>query len=419
MKLKSRVPVQLSNVVLMLILGGLQTVMPLSTDLYLPGLPAIARDLNVSPGAAQFTLAVFMIGVAVGQVAYGPITDKYGRKKPLLFGLAVYILGALVCTLATTINLLIGGRFLQALGASAAAVITPAIARDLWSGKTLADRLSLLFLVVGVAPLLAPSLGGLILIQWDWHGLFWCLVAFGLLVTLAVTLLPETSSPRERAQVRLHDAAGTYATLLRNVPFILYVLTGACLAGCLLAFITGSSFMYIEALGVTPRLFAVLFSLTATGFIGATQLNRFLLRRLSLSTITRGAVTLLLLLALLLLAVVASGQANTFLLTALLFVLSGAIGCAFPNLAALAFGHVKERIGSAAALQGTLQSVFGGLAGTLVGALANGATLPVIDIMTGFAVFAVIFLFAAQRRQVESGIVSPDFPIPAQRMEIH
>jgi DHA1 family bicyclomycin/chloramphenicol resistance-like MFS transporter len=399
MNLKPHRAVPLSNVILTLILGSLQTIMPLSTDLYLPALPTIARDLNVSPGAAQFTLAVFLIGVAIGQVAYGPITDKYGRKTPLLLGLAVYMLGSLVCAIAPTINILIGGRFLQALGASASAVITPSIARDLWSGKTLADRLSLLFLVVGAAPLLAPSLGGLLLTQWNWHALFWCLVLFGLLVTLAVTRLSETSSPHERAGARLRDAASTYASLLRNPPFLLYVLTGACLAGCLLAFITGASFIYIEGFGVNPTEFAVLFSLTATGFVAATQINRLLLRHLSLNAITRGAVIVLLLLALLLLAVVASGGANKYLFTALLFVLSGAIGCAFPNLAALAFGTVQERMGSAAALQGTLQSVFGGVAGALVSVLANGATLPVIAIMSGFALFALIFLFAAQRRQ--------------------
>jgi DHA1 family bicyclomycin/chloramphenicol resistance-like MFS transporter len=179
----------------MAILGGLQTIMPISTDLYLPALPTIARDLNVSAGAAQFTLAVFMLGVAIGQVVYGPVTDKYGRKKPLLVGLAVYILGALVCALAPTIDTMIGGRFLQALGASAGSVIAIAVARDLWSDKTLTDRLSLLFLVIGVAPILAPSLGGLILTRWDWHGLFWFLVAFGLLVTVTVCCCPKHPRP--------------------------------------------------------------------------------------------------------------------------------------------------------------------------------------------------------------------------------
>jgi DHA1 family bicyclomycin/chloramphenicol resistance-like MFS transporter len=147
---KSYAPIGLSSALVTLILGGLQAVMPISTDLYLPGLPTIARDLNVSPGAAQFTMAIFMIGVAIGQVVYGPVTDRYGRKKPLFVGLTIYILGAVICALAPTINTLLGGRFLQALGASAGAVITNAIARDLWSGKILADRLSLLILVLGL-----------------------------------------------------------------------------------------------------------------------------------------------------------------------------------------------------------------------------------------------------------------------------
>ena len=147
------------NTVLMLILGSIQAIMPISIDLYLPSLPTIAHNYNVLPGAVQFTLAIFMIGVAVGQVFYGPITDKYGRKPPLYVGFGMYIIGALICATAPSITVLIGGRFLHALGASAGTVISGAIARDLWRGKELASRLSLLMLVLGVAPILAPSLG--------------------------------------------------------------------------------------------------------------------------------------------------------------------------------------------------------------------------------------------------------------------
>lgn len=402
MNLKSSAPIRLSSALLTLSLGGLQTVMPLSTDLYLPGLPTIAHDLNVRPGAVQFTLAVFLIGVAIGQVVYGPITDKYGRKKPLFFGLIVYIFGAMACALAPTITTLMVGRFLQALGASSSAVITFAIARDLWSGKMLADRLSLLVLVLGLAPILAPSLGGLILAQWNWRGLFWFLAAFGVLATMIVTVLPETSSPQERTEARLRDAARTYTILLYNTPFMLYILTGACSVGMLLAYITGSSFIYIETLGITPGLFAVLFGVNAMGFVGASQLNRVFLRSLSLSSVTRGAVITSVLLGLLLLAVEASGYASTLTLTVLFFALSGTIGCTLPNIAALAFGTVRERMGSAAALQGTLQSVFGGVAGGLVGVLANGTTMPVIGIITGFAALGAVFMTVAHRRQLEA-----------------
>jgi MFS transporter, DHA1 family, multidrug resistance protein len=286
---------------------------------------------------------------------------------------------------------------LQALGASASAVITAAIARDLWSGKVLADRLSLLFLVVGFAPIVAPSLGSVILLLLNWHGLFWFLVVFGLVVALSVTALPETSSPLERKQTRLRDAAGSYLLLVRNTPFILYVLTGACLVGVLFTHITGSSFLYINTLNVTPGQFAALFSFTALGFIGATQFNRLLLKRMSLFSIVRAAVIAAVICSLLLLLVVLSGFATIVSLTLLLFALSAALGCAFPNVAALAFSTVQERLGSASALQGTMQSVFGGIAGGLVSALGNAATLPLMGIMAGFAILAAVFLMAAHR----------------------
>jgi len=175
------------------------------------------------------------------------------------------------------------------------------------------------------------------------------------------------------------------------------VLTGACSVAVLFAYITGSSFLYIEALGVTPSLFALLFGLGAFGFIGASQLNRLLLRRVSLSIITRTATSVAVLLAVLLLVIVASGYAGVYSLWPLLFLLQAALGCILPNIAALAFGHVRERMGSASALQGTTQSLFGAVSGTLVGALSNGETLPMMGVIAGFAVLAAVFLFSANR----------------------
>lgn len=396
---KSQSSTRLSGLLLMVILGCLQTVMPMSTDLYLSSLPTIASDLNVSPGAAQFTMAIFLIGVAIGQIFYGPLTDKYGRKRPLTIGLGIYILGSLACALAPSIEVLIAGRFIQALGAAASAVIAAAIARDLWSGKQLADRLSLHFLIVGVAPILAPSFGGLILTQLSWHGLFWFLFAFGAAVALSVSLLPETSSAQERSEVRLQDALKTYISLFGNTRFMLYVLAGSCAVAMLMTYITGSSFIYIEDLGVTPTMFGVLFGVNAMGFIGASQLNRLLLRRFSLLSITRGAVTGGVITSLVLLVTIASGYGTTFSLTLLFILFSAAIGFTLPNNAALAFGTVHERMGSASALQGTTQSLFGAIAGALVGTFGNGATLPVIVISLVFALLALAFLISAQRLQ--------------------
>ncbi len=386
----------LSLLVLTIILGSVQAIMPMSIDLYLPALPTIANELNVTAGSVQFTVAIFMIGVALGQVVYGPITDKFGRKKPLLFGFGLYVIGAIICASAPTITWLVVGRFIQALGASAGAVISSAIARDLWSGKMLADRLSLLVLVLGVAPILAPSLGGVILGQWDWHGLFWFLVLYGVVVASAVTFLPETSSATERSDVRLADAGHTYLAIMRNVPFMLYVLTGACAIGMLLTYITSSSFIYIEMLGTSPSTFGMIFGINAIGFVGAAQLNRILLRRFRLEQMAHIALAVAIVVGAALAVLEQSGFASVTTVTMLFSLLGMCVGFSMPNIAALAFGHIKERMGSASALQGTTQSVVGGIAGTLVGLLSNGSIIPTALIIGGFASVASVLLVIAQ-----------------------
>lgn len=381
-------PRALHPVLLMIILGSIQAIMPISIDLYLPSLPTIAREFAVPNGSVQFTLAVFLLGVGIGQVVYGPITDKYGRKRPLLFGFAVYIVGAFVCAQSTSIEMLIGGRFLQALGASAGSVISSAIARDLWSGKTLADRLSVLMLVLGAAPILAPSLGGVLLAIWDWHGVFWVLVGYGLLMAGAVTLLPETSSAQERATVELQQAVHTYASILRNTPFLLYVVTASCSSGMLMSYITSSSFLYIDMLGATPREFGIFFGINAMGLIGAAQLNRFALRRWSLTTIAQGALRSVLCVVVLMAVIAWSVPLSAPLLSALFFLLTTSLGFLMPNIAALAFGHIRERMGSASALQGTIQSLTGGIAGVSIGILSNGSVWPVIMVIGGWSILA-------------------------------
>ena len=386
------------NTVLMLILGSIQAIMPISIDLYLPSLPTIAHEYNVLPGAVQFTLAIFMIGVAVGQLFYGPITDKYGRKPPLYVGFGMYIVGALICATAPNITMLTGGRFLQALGASAGTVISGAIARDLWRGKELASRLSLLMLVLGVAPILAPSLGGVILAFWDWHGVFWVLVGYGIIMMSALTLLPETSSASERATVQLRAAPHAYLTILRNAPFMWYVVVASCASAMLMSYITSSSFLYIEMLAVTPRQFGIFFGINAVGLIGASQLNRVALRHFRLEYIAQRAFVSTVTVATLMLIVVASGMVNIITVSVLFFLLCMSVGFIMPNIAALAFGHIHGRMGSASAVQGTIQSIVGGLAGTLIGVLSNGTMWPIAGVIGSAAVCGAVFLFVTQRR---------------------
>lgn len=386
------------NTVLMLILGSIQAVMPISIDLYLPSLPTIAHEYNVLPGAVQFTLAIFLIGVAVGQLFYGPITDKYGRKPPLYVGFGMYIAGAVLCATAPSINVLIGGRFLQALGASAGTVISGAIARDLWRGKELASRLSLLMLVLGVAPILAPSLGSVILTFWDWHGVFWVLVGYGVVMLSCLRLLPETSAATERATVQLRDAPRAYLAILHNTPFMLYVVVAASASAMLMSYITSSSFLYIEMLAVTPRQFGVFFGINALGLISASQLNRVALRYFRLDQIAQRAFVSTVSVAMLMVIVVASGWVNLVTVSVLFFLLCMSVGFIMPNIAALAFGHIHGRMGSASALQGTIQSIVGGLAGTLIGVFSNGTMWPIVGVIGSAAVCGALVLVVTQQR---------------------
>ena len=387
---------------LTLILGGLQAFGPLSIDMYLPGLPTIARDLGVSDGAAQFTLSAFLIGMALGQASYGPATDKYGRKKPLLFGVALYVLASVICARSPSIEVLILGRFLQALGASAGAVITTAIVRDLYSGREAADRFSLLMLVMGVAPILAPLLGGLILSRFDWHALFWMLAGLGVLCWLSVTGLTEPSRAAERAQARLRDAAGTYLALLRQAPFMTYALGGAFASSAMFAYISGSSFVFIGALHVSPGVYSLLFGLNALGLIAASQVNRALIRRFPLARITGVANSFTLLFALGLGLVTLTGHAAVLTLAPLLLGLLITLGFTFPNTTTLALDNVRTRLGSAAALRGTLQFVISGLAGSAVGVLSNGAFperpgLAMAVVIVACALLSTLFLALARR----------------------
>lgn len=395
-------PARRQAVLLTLILGGLQAFGPLSIDMYLPGLPTIARDLRVDEGTAQFTLSAFLLGMALGQAAYGPVTDKYGRRRPLLFGVAVYVLASVLCALAPTAPLLIAGRFLQALGASAGAVITTAVVRDLWRGKEAADRFSLLMLVMGVAPILAPLLGGLILARFEWHAIFWTLAGLGVLCLAAVFALPETSSPESRAGVRLRDAAGTYLDLLRNAPFVAYALAGSFASCTLFAYISGSSFVFIETLGLTPGLYSVLFGANALGLIVASQVNRALLRRGSLNGIAAGASAATLGFALLLVLVTLTGNASVWTLAPLLFGLLSSLGLTFPNTTTLALEHVRVRMGSASALRGTIQFALAGGAGSLVGLLADGTALPMTGVMAVSAVLSAVCLWLGRRFSVSA-----------------
>jgi MFS transporter, DHA1 family, multidrug resistance protein len=262
-----------------LILGALTAFAPMSIDMYLPALPEIGRSLGADTASVQLTLSAFFIGLAVGQAIYGPLADRFGRKGPLYFGLIVYIAASIGCALASDIQALIGLRLVQALGGCVGIVIARAVVRDLYGHQESARMFSVLMLVMGVAPILAPLLGGYVLIWFGWRAIFWVLALFGLSCLIAAALILPETRPAHTMKPNVLSAIAGYGRLLVDRRFIGYTLAGGLAQAGLFAYISGSPFVFIEVFGVPAQHYGWLFGLNALGLIVASQINRRLLSR--------------------------------------------------------------------------------------------------------------------------------------------
>ncbi|MBY4212360.1 multidrug effflux MFS transporter [Rhodococcus fascians] len=357
-----------------LVLGALIALGPLTIDMYLPALPAIAEDLNTPSSAVQLTLAGTLVGLALGQLVIGPLSDIVGRRLPLIVGTGVHILASLACIVAPNIAVLGGLRVIQGLGAAAAAVVAMAIVRDLFSGRAAATVLSRLMLVMGVAPVLAPSLGGAVLLVGSWRLVFAALAIMGVaLMTLAIVSLRESLPPERRRASGVMPVLRTYLSLLRDTQFVVLVMVAALAMSALFAYVAGSSFVLQEEFGLDEQQFAIVFAAGAISLIGASQLNVLLLGRFApvqivLSALSFGVVAGAVMVVL---AVTGVGGMAGFVVP-LWFVL-GAVGFVMPNAPALALSRHGEAAGGAAALLGAAQFGLGAIVAPIVGALGNDA----------------------------------------------
>ncbi|MGH8459545.1 MAG: multidrug effflux MFS transporter, partial [Nevskiales bacterium] len=273
-----------------LILGAVVAIGPLSIDMYLPGLPTLERYFHSDATAAQLSLAVFFAGLAIGQLIYGPVSDRFGRRTPLLVGLGIYVIATLGCALAPSMEALIGLRFLQALGGCAGVVMTRAMVRDRFPPQDMAHILSLLILVIGIAPILAPILGSVVLQHLGWQAIFHFQTVYGALCFAAVlACIAETHHPRN-ATLSLRSALSGYAHLLSHRRFMGYALSGGTAQGGMFAYISVSSFVFIEVYGLSPGAYGWLFGANAFGLIAASQVNRWMLDRHPARKVLRGAI---------------------------------------------------------------------------------------------------------------------------------
>ncbi|BDV43592.1 Bcr/CflA family drug resistance efflux transporter [Geotalea uraniireducens] len=367
---------------MVLILGALTAFSSMSIDMYLPAFPQIAGDLRVPLGTVQLSVSAFLFGSAAGQLFYGPLADRWGRRRPLLWGLALYVASTIGCATVHTGGGLLFWRVVMAVGGGAGMVISRAVVRDLYDTAEAARMFSLLMLVMGAAPILAPIFGGQLLLVTGWRGIFGFLGVFGVASIIAAALgLPESLPAERRSRRGFAEMTAIYGRLLRHRRYRRYAVALGCVAGINFAYISGAPFFFIELHGVTPQQFGLFFGANACGLIGASQVNRRLLRRFSAQRILHGAFTVNVVAALLLTGSVLSGVGGFPAQVVLIFVCLSMTGLLYPNVTALALAPFDQAAGSASALLGTIQYALGATAGVLVDLLAGGTALPMIVTM--------------------------------------
>ena len=390
---------------LAVILGALTAIGPLAIDMYLPALPGIARELGVPIAAVQASLASYFVGISLGQALYGPLSDRLGRKPALYIGLAIFTGASLGCAFTTNVTQLVVFRFLQALGGCAPLVVPRAVVRDYFDGRESVRMLSMLILVMGLGPILAPFVGGQLLIRFGWRSVFFVLAGYGLtLLVLAGTLLPESLRPEQRRRESVQAIAATYLRILRDREYLGWVLSGGLVFSGLLAYISGSSFVFIELFHVPPERFGLYFGTNAIGLMIASQVNRYLASRVAPEVIVRTALPIAVVAGLTLLVDAYTGFGGFAGILVPLFCFIACHGFTAPNTTALAMSPYGAVAGSASALMGTLQFVLGAAAGSLVSAFGNGTPLPFAAVIAGCAVAAFLAHRTLPRPHVAAGL---------------
>lgn len=378
---------------LVVTLGALSGFAPLAVDMYLPAFPRIASDLGTSVSNVQLTLSLFLAGLAVGQVLWGTLSDHWGRRSPILLGCLVFAAAAIVCAVGNSVASMIVSRFLMGVGGSAGVVVSRAVVRDLFDETESARFYSMMMIIGGLAPIVAPFLGGILLTFSTWRTIFWVVAAFGLLCGGAVAFnLPETLSPQHRATGDVAAVLGRYGKLLIMPRFIVPTLAVAFTSGALFAYISGSSFVFIRFYGVSPQVYGCIFACNAGGLYGCGQMNRWLLRRFASRKILIRASVFNALAGGLLLTAALTGLGGFWVFLGLVFLCESSLALIFPNAAAVVMKPFAHQAGSASALMGTLQYAVGATSGALVGAFYNGTAIPMALLIAASSVLSCLIL---------------------------
>ncbi|MDQ6530636.1 multidrug effflux MFS transporter [Flavobacterium sp. LHD-85] len=383
---------------LILILGSLTALGPFSIDMYLPGFSGIAKDLNTTVAKVSMSLSSYFIGISAGQLLYGPLLDRFGRKKPLFVGLLVYILASLGCIYVADIDSFIMLRFVQAIGSCAATVASVAMVRDLFPVKDIPKVFSLLMLVVGLSPMLAPTIGGYVTEDLGWHAVFFILMCMGIVVLTASQFgLPNTYKPDTSISLKPKPILSNFLLVLKEPQFYTYAFTGAVAFSGLFSYVAASPLVFMDIYKVDAKTYGWIFALMSVSFIGSSQLNSMLLKRFSSEQMIFGALISQSVISIIFLILALNDLLGLYQTIGMLFLFLACLGISNPNTAGLTLAPFAKNTGSASALMGAIQLGIGALASFAVGVFVKNSVTPMVAIMTTTTITAFIILNIGKR----------------------
>ncbi len=383
---------------IILILGSLATISPFSIDMYLPGFPAIAIDLHTTIDKVQLSLTAYLIGIALGQLLYGPLLDRFGRKIPLYIGLIIYILASIGCAFTESVNSLIAMRFLQAIGGCAGIVAAQALVRDIFPVNKTAQALSLIILVIAVSPMIAPTLGAYTTAVFGWHSIFIILALITLGILIAVYFfLPEGKAPDPSMSLKPAAVLKNFYSVFKNPQFFIYTLAGGLATSAPFAYIAGSSDVFMNIYGVNEKEYGWIFAFLAFAMIGSTQLNHILLKKFKSEEIIKVALFYQTVIGMLTVLGIYYNWFGLLSLIGMLFIFLTGQGLIGPNTAALSLAPFSKQAGSASALMGSWRLGAGGIISAIVSVLHNGTAIPMVAVMFGCAIISLIILLTGNK----------------------
>ena len=398
---------------LILILGSLTALAPFSIDMYLPGFPDIAKSLHTSTENVALSLSSFFIGISAGQLLYGPLLDKFGRRPPLFAGLLVYIIASVGCYFSTSIEMLIAMRFIQAVGGCAAMVASMTMVRDIFPIEDNAKVFALLILVLGASPMIAPTVGGYVTQAFGWQLIFIILAVIAVLIALAVFFfLPESYQPDPTYSLKPKHILNGFSTVIKTPQFYTYAISGGIAFSGLFAYVSSSPLVFMEVFKVSSKAYGWIFAILSVGFVGASQVNSRLIKKYKSAQIVNFALIAMVILS----AIYVIGSMQNVLglvgTIVMIFLVLCCVGICSPNTSALALSPFEKNAGIASSLLGAFQMCMGSIVSIGISLLKSQSSIPMAGIMLGASSIALVVMLIG-RRNIRQNIEAQSPPIPA------